>query len=103
MNSIEDYQNIIELLKKILAFYADSNNYINTENIIAPITIDNGFQARFALDKIEELEKINQDILNDYNKYVEYYSNNSEANFNNINSFDISNLTEKNENFNIKQ
>jgi len=40
----------------------------------AMIKIDDyGSQARFALDRIRELEIINQSIIDDYNKYVDDY------------------------------
>lgn len=47
MNSIEQYQNLILLIEPILKFYT---NY-DKQNM----EIDKGFQARFALTKIEEL------------------------------------------------
>lgn len=48
MNSIEDYQNLVELLKFALEFYAKADPQ--------KLSVDNGFQAKFALSKIKELE-----------------------------------------------
>lgn len=48
MNSIEDYQNLVELLKFALEFYAKADPQ--------ELSVDNGFQAKFALSKIKELE-----------------------------------------------
>lgn len=49
MNNIEDYQNLVEVLKQALLFYAECD--------VEKITIDKGFQAKFALSKIDEVEK----------------------------------------------
>lgn len=48
MNNIEDYQNLVELLKFALEFYAKADPQ--------ELSVDNGFQAKFALSKIKELE-----------------------------------------------
>ena len=61
MNNNEEYQNLIELLKKALEFYANPDNYNNSL-----IQKDGGYQAKFALDKIEEVYKNNQKILDEY-------------------------------------
>lgn len=61
--SIEQYENLVALLKKALEFYADKRNYNSVMGTIAPIDSDEqGSQARFALKKIEELEEINKNI-----------------------------------------
>jgi hypothetical protein len=74
MNSIEEYQNLVELLKKTLEFYADSRNYDGPMGNIAPIDLDeHGFQARFALEKVKELEELNKKIMEDYDKIVGGY------------------------------
>ena len=74
MNSIEDYQNLVELLKQALLFYAEKSNYIGDIYRNSNIAIDNGSQARFALEKIKELEEVYNKIQTDYteeiNKYV---------------------------------
>lgn len=65
MNSIEDYQNLVELLKLALEFYAKANN--------DEFNIDKGFQAKFALSKIRELE-------GEYEKMVKEYNNSLDIN-----------------------
>ncbi len=71
MNNIEEYQNLIELLKKALQFYADASNYIKLENKPSNIELDEyGSQARFAISKIDEMFANNQKILNEYNEIV---------------------------------
>ena len=77
MNSIEEYQSLVELLKQALLFYGNENNYpkivcitgddsTKTGNNSSQIEIDRGSQARFALDKINEVKKNNQKMLDDY-------------------------------------
>jgi hypothetical protein len=77
MNSIEELQNLVELMQQALKFYADKNNYIPTsvknslsDRYLTYIEVDEGSQARFAIEKIEELKKINQKMQNDYDKIV---------------------------------
>jgi hypothetical protein len=75
IKSNEEYQNIIELLKIALEFYADRNNY----EVIHPITgvlvsrieIDGGSQAEFALKQLKNLEEYSQKMENDFVKFVE--------------------------------
>lgn len=56
MKNVEDYHNLIIILKEALKFYANPSNY-NADTNKAPIAADEyGFQARFALSKIEEVE-----------------------------------------------
>ena len=86
VNSIEEYQNLIELLKKALEFYANADNYHGTMGNTAMIDLDEGSQARFALNKIVELEEINQNILDEYQRYVDNYLNDSETDWENINT-----------------
>lgn len=76
-NNVESYQNLIELLKKALEFYAsdETYKYIHDDIRTSLIVVDKGSQARFALSKITEFEKINQDILDEYNKYADNYLN----------------------------
>ncbi len=72
MNSIEDYQSLIELLKNVLEFYANSSNYACHMGNPSSIDLDeNGSQARFALAKIEEMKTNNQKILDDYVNFSE--------------------------------
>jgi hypothetical protein len=46
MKSVEEYQNLVEVLKLALTFYAKGDTHY--------MEIDGGQQARFALSKIEE-------------------------------------------------
>jgi DNA-directed RNA polymerase subunit L len=74
MNSIEEYKNVVELLKQALKFYAEMGNYdakhpING-TLFSPIEMDNGAQARFALNKLEELEKLSQNWEDEFMKNV---------------------------------
>jgi len=48
----EEYLNLIELLKQALMFYGDKENYLFYKNKDAPIALDEGSQAKFALEKI---------------------------------------------------
>ena len=60
MNNLEDYQNLIEVLKHALMFYANEKNYIGNP---AMINVDQqGSQARFALKKIQEAEKFQKEF-----------------------------------------
>ena len=70
MNNIEEYQNLFELLKQALLFYANENNYYDVEHELSLIKKDNGSQAKFALKKIQEIFEINQKLHNDYNKII---------------------------------
>jgi DNA-directed RNA polymerase subunit L len=74
MNSIEEYKNVVELLKQALKFYAETGNYdakhpVNSV-LFSQIEMDNGAQARFALDKLEELEKLSQNLEDEFVKNV---------------------------------
>jgi hypothetical protein len=70
MNSPEEYQNVIELLKLTLKFYADNNNYVYPDNSPATrrslIEIDGGSQARFALEQVNQLDELNKKMQEDY-------------------------------------
>jgi hypothetical protein len=84
MNNIQDYENLIELLKQALLFYANENNYEKTKfselkgNISAIDMDEYGSQARFALNKIKETREINEKLLNDYEAEVNAIQNNGE-------------------------
>lgn len=59
MNSVEEYQNLVELLKQALLFYADKSNYVSDIGFKPYVELDDyGSQARFALKRIEELDDI---------------------------------------------
>lgn len=71
MNNI-DYDNLIELLKQALLFYADKGNYGGAMGTIAPIDSDDyGSQARFALSKIDEMKTLSETMEDEYNKQLE--------------------------------
>jgi hypothetical protein len=86
MNSIEEYQNLVEILKQALMFYAEGNNY-NME-------VDCGHQARFALSKIEEFEKANQNIEDVFISQIDEMSSIVE-NIDNMNEDEILNALRK--------
>lgn len=56
--------NIIEILKQALNFYSNQSNYNEgTESLIFK---DNGFQAKFALEKAKEMSDQDTDNLINY-------------------------------------
>jgi len=73
MNDIEEYKNTIELLKQALLFYAGDDNYkpVNNNGKITYIDLDHGSQARYALDLIEKLKSIKDDMQYDYQANVD--------------------------------
>lgn len=76
MNNIEEYQNLVELLKQALEFYANKDNYFTSQKVSnhpAPsmIQLDGGSQAQFALVKIKEVNDQNQKMLDEYNKLAD--------------------------------
>lgn len=70
MNNEEKYKILIELLKQALLFYGNKENYLFYRDKDAPIALDEGHQARFALKQIEELDEINEKIKSDYNDLI---------------------------------
>ena len=71
MSSPEEYENIINLLKEALRFYADPKNYTGT---MAMIDLDEqGSQARFALKQAEDLTKQIQKMQDEYDKLITGY------------------------------
>ena len=74
MSSIEDNQNIVELFKQALKFYGEKSNYdakhpINNV-LFSQIEMDCGAQARFALEKAEELENLSKTMEDEFVKSV---------------------------------
>lgn len=71
INNIEQYKNLVELLKQALLFYGDKNNYNNSLNAgyeqLSLIDADEGHQARFALNQIDIIEE----ALNDFTEETE--------------------------------
>lgn len=78
-NNIDEYENIVELLKQALKFYADNDNYsVNrkvNDSIFTQIQMDSGTQARFALDRANVFINARKKIENDINHHI---TNNSE-------------------------
>lgn len=78
-NNVDEYQNIIELLKQALKFYADNDNYsvdrTKSDSIFTQIQMDGGSQARFALDKANVFINARKKVENDINHHI---TNNSE-------------------------
>ena len=71
MNSIEEYQNLVELLKQALRFYANKSTYGNFMGSPSSIDLDeHGSQARFALEQVDKIEKANQKMQDEYNKVI---------------------------------
>ena len=96
MNNIEDYQNLVELLKQVLLFYGNESNYPKTicitgdDNMkiginLSQIEIDKGSQARFVINKIDEINAINQKMLDDYVNISEKMLSNTENRIENNN------------------
>jgi hypothetical protein len=81
LNSIEERDNLIALLQESLKFYAKKVNYSGNKNIISCcsgtsasyVEIDEGSQARFALEKAEQMIKLNQKMQNDYDNIISGY------------------------------
>jgi len=78
-NSIEGYQNSIELLKRTLQFYALKENYMVSHPInnqlFSFVEMDGGTQARFTLDKLKEIEELNEKMEKDYNAEIDALQN----------------------------
>ena len=68
MNDIDQYKNLVSILKLALAFYADDKNYKNRGILFSSIDMDCGSQARFTLQQIENLEKFNLSFKEEYEK-----------------------------------
>ena len=68
MNNEEQYQSLLTLAKQALMFYANENNY--TFGMVAgnfsQIELDKGFQAKFALQQMEQLEQLNFTMISDF-------------------------------------
>ena len=70
--NLEEYKNQVELLKQALLFYGNEKNYENEVRYeeSSLIYVDNGTQARFALEQLKIVEAANQEINDDYTKYL---------------------------------
>jgi hypothetical protein len=72
MNNVEEYQNLVSILKSALEFYANKDNYdakhpINNV-LFSHIEMDCGAQAKFALGKIQDMENSHKILESDYIK-----------------------------------
>jgi hypothetical protein len=69
-NNIDEFQNQISLMKEALAFYADESNYAENQFTgtegVSMIEVDEGSQARFALETLEKVEQVNKQMEEDY-------------------------------------
>lgn len=77
----EQYLNTIKYLQSVLEFYADENNYknnhINNKNYEkSKILLDNGHQAKSALDNIKNISKEINEINDEYDKILKDYQKN---------------------------
>jgi hypothetical protein len=64
--SIEEMLNTIEFLKKTLEFYANEKNYKynpNQINSVSAVHMDEGHQARFALEQTTKITEYNEFLL----------------------------------------
>jgi len=63
----EQYENLISLLEQALLFYGDKSNYlVKSKSPDSNVRMDNGLQARFALEKIKELKESMNKLESDY-------------------------------------
>jgi hypothetical protein len=85
--------NIINILKQALKFYANENNYSDGGDV-ASIDLDKGNHARFALEQAKKIEDI---MDNAEDEFVKNISNDIEMN---VDSDKIINLIEKYKNDN---
>jgi hypothetical protein len=71
---VEELLNKITLLRKALEFYANEKNYVQNvpinNELSSKTEIDNGHQARFALEQTETIEEFNQSLIEEYRKAV---------------------------------
>ena len=61
---------IIGILKEALKFYADSNIYYPDNNYKTKIFLDNGEQARYALDLVNKLNEDANKLVDEYEDYI---------------------------------
>lgn len=70
MMNPEQYENLIALLKQALDFYGDKENYLFYKDKDAPIALDEGSQARFALEKIKEMTEATDKLESEFVKEI---------------------------------
>jgi hypothetical protein len=79
MNSIEERDNLIGLLQKALEFYASRDNYKGHPSAstcgtpTSLVEMDEGTQARFALEKAQQMTAQNQKMQEDYDRIMSGY------------------------------
>jgi hypothetical protein len=67
----EQYENLINLFKSVLEFYADEENYLLNKDKDGVITIDGGEQARMVLKQYNSIVKNNEEQLDEYEKFIQ--------------------------------
>jgi len=64
---MDEYRNQVELMRQALLFYGNVENYTKElKQDLTPVDIDNGSQARFALETLETVEKLKKDMEEEY-------------------------------------
>lgn len=71
MTNIDELQNQLALMKQALLFYGDIENYKFYEHKDAPVAVDEGAQARFALEQLEKIKTINDEMGEEYIKSLQ--------------------------------
>lgn len=66
----EQYENLINLFKSVLEFYANEENYLFYKHKDAAISIDEGEQARMVLKQYNSIVKNNEEQLDEYEKFI---------------------------------
>ena len=83
MSNEGENQNALELLKQALMFYANSDNYKQTQSVhyelFSMIDVDNGSQARFALEQLEKIKKLNEGAEEEFVKNITTAVENNES------------------------
>ena len=66
---IQELLNKISFLRKALEYYGKNSTYASTQGV-APIDVDRGHQARFALDQTKEIEEYNKSLIKDFKNAI---------------------------------
>jgi hypothetical protein len=69
--TIEELLNKIIFLRKALEFYASKKSFACNNGGPSLIDTDRGYQASFALEQTEEIDKYNKNLIEEYRKAVE--------------------------------
>jgi hypothetical protein len=76
INTLQELENLVVLMQEALKFYANANNYKGNKNIccsgisVSLVEMDEGSQARFAIDSAKNLIEQNQKMQNEYDKLI---------------------------------